>query len=86
MSSSPPRSAANWENWSRAASKSSAISAAIRSGLGKLAESSRLWSFSQKISKLTLSRSRRSSNEGLEAFGLFAHVAILWVITGDEVI
>ena len=55
------RSAAIWENWSRAACKSSAISAAITSGSGRFEESSRLSSFSQKMSRFTLSRLRSSS-------------------------
>src|SRR5579875_835476 len=55
------RSAAIWENWSRAASRSSAISRAITSGSGRLAESSRLSSLSQKISRLALSRLISSS-------------------------
>src|SRR5579863_6297253 len=54
------RSAAIWENWSRAASRFSAISAAITSGSGRLAESSRLSSFSQKMSRLILSRLSKS--------------------------
>ena len=54
-------SAAIWANCSRAACKSSAISAAMMSGSGRLAESSRLSSFSQKMSRLTLSRFSRSS-------------------------
>ena len=48
-------------NCSNAVRKSSIISAAITSGSGKFAESSRLSSFSQKISRLILSRCINSS-------------------------
>ena len=55
------RSSAISANSSSAACKSSTISAAITSGAGKLAASSRLSSLSQKMSRLALSRFTRSS-------------------------
>src|ERR1035441_397194 len=54
------RSSAISANSSSAACRSSTISAAITSGAGRLAASSRLSSFSQKMSRLALSRLIRS--------------------------
>src|SRR5450759_3931949 len=50
------RSAAIWANWSRAACRSSMISAARMAGSGRSLESPRLSSRSQKMSRLALSR------------------------------
>jgi hypothetical protein len=58
---SPPKSAAISRNCSRAASRSSTISWASTSGSGRLSDSSRLSSLSQKISRLALSRLMSSS-------------------------
>jgi hypothetical protein len=58
---SPPRSFAIRRNCSSAASRSSTISWAMMSGLGRLAESSRESSLSQKMSRLALSRVMSSS-------------------------
>ncbi len=60
-SPAPLRSAAMDANCSRAASRSEVISRARTSGSGRLAESSRLSSRSQKRSSPILSRLRRSS-------------------------
>jgi hypothetical protein len=57
----PFKSAAINRNCSKAASKSSTISCAITSGAGRFAESVRLSSLSQKISRLALSRAMNSS-------------------------
>ena len=61
FSSPDPRSFAISRNCSNAASRSSTISWAMMSGLGRLAESSRDSSFSQKMSRLALSRAMSSS-------------------------
>ena len=55
------RSAAISSSWPRAVRRSSTISSAIWSGGGRVAESSMLSSRSQKMSRLALSRFRRSS-------------------------
>ena len=56
-----PSRAATLRNRCRAASRFSTISAAITSGGGRLSASSRLSSFSQKMSRLSLSRCSSSS-------------------------
>ena len=56
-----------------------------RRGAGRFAASSRLSSFSQKMSRLGLVAFHKSVvGEGLEAFGLFAFVPILGVVAGTK--
>jgi hypothetical protein len=67
-----PRSDAISLNCSSAACRSSMISAAMMSGAGKFAESSRASSLSRKMSRLTLSRLEFLNELG----GLFCHVGV----------
>ena len=63
------------------------ISAAMISGAGRLAESSSASSFSQKMSRLTLSRLRQVFvGERFETLALLAAVAVLRIVAGNEVI
>jgi hypothetical protein len=67
-----PRSDAISLNCSSAACRSFMISAAMMSGAGKFAESSRASSLSRKMSRLTLSRLEFLNELG----GLFCHVGV----------